>query len=130
MVRNYIRKTNRAEIPENVVAQALQDIKNGDGSIRDVAQRYGLKKSMLHKRLKKNNQLNLLNIQVPDLKFTSKYTTQQVFSNDEEESLLQSSKLQYGLTYFQIRTFAYEYASRLEKTIPTSWSEKKIAGDD
>jgi transposase-like protein len=52
-VRNYIRKTNRAEIPENVVAQALQDIKNGDGSIRDVAQRYGLKKSMLHKRLKK-----------------------------------------------------------------------------
>jgi hypothetical protein len=71
---------------------------------------------------------------VPDLKFTSKYTTQQVFSNDEEESLvnyiLQSSKLQYGLTYFQIRTFAYEYASRLEKTIPTSWSEKKIAGDD
>lgn len=132
MVRTYIRKTDRSIIPENVVVQAICDIKNGNGSIRNVAERYGLKKSMLHKRLKKLNQKNINDTEISEIKFSSKYTTQQIFLNEEEDRLvnyiLQSSKLQYGLTYFQIRTFAYEYALKLEKNVPKSWSENHFAG--
>lgn len=132
MVRHYIKKTARANIPEETIVQALRDISNSSGSIREVAQRYGLKKSMLHKRLKKLRDQNLLDIDIRVNKYSSKYSTQQIFTSEEEVDLekyvIHSSKLQYGLTYFQFRKFAYEYASRLNKTIPQSWLAQKIAG--
>ncbi|GLV46159.1 hypothetical protein CBL_02875 [Carabus blaptoides fortunei] len=53
IMRTYIKKTNRAQISENIIVDAIRDIKNGNGSLPEIAQRYGLKKSMLHKRIKK-----------------------------------------------------------------------------
>lgn len=134
MVRTYVRKSDRAEISEDNILMALRDIKNGNGSIRAVASRYGLKKSMLHKRLKKINESNAVDIDIPVRNFNSKYVSQQVFTKEEEATLenylIRSSKLQYGLSYYQVRQFAYEYAVRLEKRMPTSWQETKIAGLD
>ncbi|KAJ3656135.1 hypothetical protein Zmor_015233 [Zophobas morio] len=132
MVRNYVKKTDRANISEDSIARAINDVINKNGSIREIAQRYRLKKSMLHKRLQKIKNQGLFDINLPKIKYTSKYTTRQIFTNEEEDSLVKyiihSSKLKYGLTYFQIRKFAYEYALRLEKIFPRSWSENKLAG--
>lgn len=44
MVRNYQRKTDRAEISEEAVKAALADIRNGNCSIRQAAINHGLKK--------------------------------------------------------------------------------------
>ncbi|KAG8304760.1 hypothetical protein J6590_086491, partial [Homalodisca vitripennis] len=53
MVRTYIRKTERAAISEDAVRCAIEDIRNGNQTIRGAAATYGLSKSMLHKRLQK-----------------------------------------------------------------------------
>ncbi|XP_054286972.1 uncharacterized protein LOC129002892 [Macrosteles quadrilineatus] len=137
MVRNYIRKTNRAEISEEAVKAALEDVKNGNMSIRQAAANHGLKKSMLHKRLKK---LGPLEPGHPDIGPTtsnhgkSKYSHPQVFSTEEEDMLedylIQSSKLQYGLTYKQVRELAYDYGVKLERKLPISWETNKSAGLD
>ncbi|XP_018572510.1 uncharacterized protein LOC108911918 [Anoplophora glabripennis] len=55
MVRSYKRKTLRADIDEAVVTRALTEILNGRMSIRAAAAEFGLKKSMLHKRFKKQH---------------------------------------------------------------------------
>lgn len=52
MVRNYVRKTDRAEINEEVIKEALQSIIEKRTSIREAAEKYGLKKSTLASRLK------------------------------------------------------------------------------
>lgn len=57
----------------------------------------------------------------PPLKGSSKYSSFQVFSNEEEtllqNYLIQSCKMQYGLTYKQVSEFAYSYAVKLERKL-------------
>lgn len=38
--------------------------------------------------------------------------------------------MQYGLTYKQVREFAYSYADKLERKLPKGWEENKSAGLD
>lgn len=47
-----------------------------------------------------------------------------------EEYLIKCSKMGYGLTYKQVRDFAYSYAKKLNKRMPNGWEEKKTAGID
>ena len=41
--------------------------------------------------------------------------------------MLKSSKINYGLTFYQARILAYEYSNALKKC-PELWSQNKIAG--
>lgn len=62
---------------------------------------------------------------------SSKYSTRNVFSEEEgllEEYLVKCSKMNYGLTYKQVRDFAYSYAITLQKSFPECWDENKTAG--
>ncbi|XP_055910788.1 uncharacterized protein LOC129945153 [Eupeodes corollae] len=133
MVRNRKTTTNRAAIDENTVARAIADLKNGNGSIRKVAERYGLSKSMLHKRIQKSDPL-CIEIKSASYKYTSKYTNNQVFTNEEEglleEYILHCSRLQYGLSFHQIRRLSFDYATKLERQTPEPWQDNKIAGVD
>lgn len=57
MVRNYSKKTNRANISEESIVAALNDYRNGNyRSIREAAEAHGLKKSTLHFRPNKIKQ--------------------------------------------------------------------------
>lgn len=137
MVRNYTRKTNRALISEDAVRAALQDIHNGNMSFRVAAAHHGVNRSTLYKRLKN---LREHHPDLPDIGPStsthgrSKYGHQQVFSVEEEamleEYLVQSSKLQYGLTYKQVRDLAYDYAIKLQCKFPNRWETEKTAGLD
>lgn len=66
--------------------------------------------------------------------YHSKYTSYQVFSKDQEkmlcEYILQCSRVNYGMTYKQVRQLAYDYAKKLGTSMPESWTENKIAGID
>lgn len=57
-----------------------------------------------------------------------------IFSNNEEcmltDYLLKASKMHYGLTAYQARTLAFEYALALKKKCPQSWGKNKAAGYD
>lgn len=66
--------------------------------------------------------------------YSTKYTTQQVFTVEQETMLrdyiLKCSVMNYGLTYRQVRQLAYQYAKRLGSNIPVSWDAEKTAGID
>lgn len=66
--------------------------------------------------------------------FKSKYTTQQVFTTEYEnllcKYLLQSSKINYGLTYLQAQKLAFQYAKKLNIKYPASWDRDERAGKD
>lgn len=137
MVRNFKRKTNRAAINEASVRSALTEIQNGILSIRAAATQFNLKKSMLHKRLKKmqnRGQDSGAESEDTEIPTKSKYASNQVFSGEEEhllnDYLLKCSSMHYGLTYRQTRELAYEYAVRLNKKFPAKWHDEKLAGID
>lgn len=133
MVRNYQKKTERTSISEEAVKRAIEDVRNGNRSIRAAAEHHGLKKSMLHKRLS-GILAEAIDIEIPVTVGSSKYSSRNVFSEEEEglleQYLVKCSKMNYGLTYKQVRDFAYSYAIKLKKTCPKCWDEKKTAGID
>jgi hypothetical protein len=44
--------------------------------------------------------------------------------------VIKCSKLNYGMTYKQIRQLAYDYGRRLQCKFPSSWIDNKIVGID
>lgn len=54
-----------------------------------------------------------------------------MFSVEEENKLenylIKSSKLQYGLTYKQVRDLAYSYCVKLERKLAKNWETNQTA---
>lgn len=156
MVRKYFKKTNRVNIDEHDVAAAINDIINGNCSLRNAGATYGIHFATLQYRLKLYKQKHQIEDQdegglssednnegvphqhfppaTPEVRTLSKYSTRQIFSSEQEamleEYLIKSSKMQYGLTSKQLREFAFKYAMELKLTIPHSWEGKSSAGVD
>lgn len=149
MVRTYKRKTNRSAISEENIIAAVKDVLQGRLSIRTAATTYNLTKSTVGNRVKKIKRGRLENPdrdpdapdrQDPDVQilfsspFQSKYSSQQVFTTAQEEQLakyfIQSSKMNYGLTYAQAQKLAYDYAKKLNLKYPPSWNNSLSAGND
>jgi len=63
-----------------------------------------------------------------------RYETRRIFSAEAEAALAAyftfASKIHHGITYQKARLLAFEYAIRLQLTIPASWQNNKIAGKD
>ncbi|XP_024884678.1 uncharacterized protein LOC112462849 [Temnothorax curvispinosus] len=57
-----------------------------------------------------------------------------VISDNHERVLinyiLHSSDIYFGLSAKEVRKLAYEYGKRLDLSIPPSWNERKIAGEN
>lgn len=138
MVRTYKRK--RTEVPptDDDIKNAIQAVEGGM-KLRTAAATYGIKHTTLFYRIKRKQEHERAEqngVVYNDLSnYSSLYSTGQVFNKTEEDLLvsyiLKSSKINYGLTYTQIRILAYDYAKRLNKPICTSkWDANKIAGLD
>lgn len=152
MGRVYKKKTNRVEISEETIVEAIKEVINKKKSLRSTAIKYGINKSTLYKRIKflrSSKQIQPNKSQTHDdsgnssesdsnslisLKVTNrnKYKNRQIFNDLEEldlkNYLLRSSKINYGLTYLQTRKLAYEYAKRLLRSVPKNWLNNEIAG--
>lgn len=145
MPRKYIKKTNRTEIDEARMKQAIRGVLCGGISKYKAAQDYGIKRTTINSRLKKllkNKSLEEVKRQLEDsgnesdeeCTFVNKYTSQQIFTMQQEEKLAtyikQSSNLNYGLNYTQIRKLAFDYAKALPNCkLPGTWEIKKSAGN-
>lgn len=145
MPRLYVRKTQRT-VDEIAVKMALRDCLKKNISIREAARSHNIKRDTLMSRIKAVKKRNKVNYYLgssdsgmsatdeeEERSFHSKYSVNQVFSVSEEESMVKyikkSSELHYGLTYRQVRSLAYEYASKVpECKMPNKWGENKIAG--
>ncbi|XP_046667355.1 uncharacterized protein LOC124359039 [Homalodisca vitripennis] len=145
MVRNYIKKKVGPEINERDVEEAVKLVLEKNVPIRQAAESFGLVHTMLFYRIKKAKALLKTNlpsehtdIRVPSapaplLTFNSKYTSNQVFSAQEEkmleEYIITCSAMNYGLTYKIIRALAFQYAEKLGRC-PKKWEDNKTAGLD
>lgn len=150
MVRSYKNKTNRANIDEQNIKNAVHAVLNKQMSERVAATNFQIKRGTLHSRIQKLKQKyspeqliklfnddsgNESNTENKNPTFSSKYTVCQVFTNDQENELVKYIKtccdMNYGLTYKQIRILAYEYACALPNCkFPNQWHENKKAGID
>lgn len=146
MPQFYKRKSGvraREEIDEVAMSMAIKEyFEPADStsepklSLRAIAEKYNLKKSTLDLRIqkvKKNRENGSTNTSglVGDGLDRSKYSINQVFSNNEENSLkdyvLRASVLYYGITPLKLRKLAYQYSVLLNRTVPEKWHEDKKA---
>lgn len=120
---------------ENDMEAAIRAVREQRMSLRDAAANYGMSHTALYYRLKKIN-VNDDGIVTASVKhdFHSKYSSQQVFSKNQESALVQyalnSSRMCYGLSYKQMKVLGYDYAKSLKLNMPDSWITNKSAGDD
>ena len=125
MVRNYQRKTERAEVPQELYTTAMQEVDSGK-TIRQAAKDHGLCHVSLHRRLKKREQG-----EAPCMGY-SKHA--QVFGQHQEQELARyvtwSAELRYDLTPVEVRQLAYQCGEKFAIRMPPSWSENRQAGED
>lgn len=134
MPRIYVKKgTRTGEVDEDAMNSAIKEVVEKTLSIRKSAYKYGVKPTTLESRLKKlkeaagegNTQGRV---------FSSKYSSNQVFTIEEETALnnyiTRCSKMHYGLTIIQVRKLAYEYAKANNLHYPQSWDHNKMAGKE
>jgi len=124
MVRQYKRK-KESGFTEDDMEKAIAAVSGKEMSLRKAAEVYGVKHTALFYRLKK---------QPREQVFSSKHTFRQVFNQSQELMLvnyiLTCSKLQYGLSYKNLRVLAFDYAKALTIKYPPSWDAKQMAGLD
>lgn len=121
----------------------MNDVKTGRHSCKQAASIYNLKRTTLLYRLNKCKKRNGdagdsgaegQSSDDEDQKFSSKYSSRQVFTNAEElllvDYLQKCCNLNYGLNYRQVRSLAYEYALKNNKKMPKEWEKNKVTGRD
>ncbi|KAG5877601.1 hypothetical protein JTB14_010288 [Gonioctena quinquepunctata] len=139
MVRNYNRKTGRANISPEDLRKAINEVITHRRKIRDAAVMYNMKKSTLHFHLEKVKSANGSDSgndsdhpSEVDMSSRSKYASQQVFSTAEatklKEYLLKASSMNFGLTYLHARSLAFQFAKMSSKKYPHVWNDNQIAG--
>ncbi|KAG5882844.1 hypothetical protein JTB14_022355 [Gonioctena quinquepunctata] len=118
MPRIYVKKgTRTGEIDEDAMKSDMKEVLDKTLSIRKSAQKYGVKPTSL-----------------PACVFGSKFTSNQVFTT-EEETLLNKyitdcSKMHYGLTIVLVRKPAYEFAKANQLCYPLTWDLNRMAGKE
>lgn len=108
----YKKKTDRKEIPLGVIHRAVKEVQCG-AKILPTATKYEIPRSSLQRYLK---------LEQPFKNSDNKFVSRQIFTTHEETSLVEylikSSQLHYGLTNFNCRKLAYEYAVSMNKDVP------------
>lgn len=143
MPRKYVRKTDR-DVDEYIMKNALKEHFKNKVPVRTAARLYNLNRSTLVSRIRviktkriehryENSSDSGMSENEDSRVFKNKYTVNQVFSNYEEDELVsyvqRCSDLHYGLSYWQIRLLAFDFASQIpECKMPESWRVNKIAG--
>ncbi|KAK9686275.1 CENP-B N-terminal DNA-binding domain [Popillia japonica] len=143
MPRKRVKKSDRSNISEFHIREAIKAVLSNRLSQYKAAQEYQVKRQTIQSQIKKllqhKTKEELLqdwedsgNESDDNITFPNKYTSRQVFNCRQEDELVKyiktCSNLNYGLTYHQIRTLAYHYAKVIKDIkIPTNWDADKVA---
>jgi hypothetical protein len=142
MVRNYKRKKVEEPPNEENIMQGIKDYEDKKyKSVRAAAKAFGIKyrtfsrryKTYIKNNNKSENETNLSLHPTVSGNF-NKYAAKQIYTTIKESLLsnyiIKRSQLNYGMTFMEIREFAYKYAVKLGKRIPTSWTSGEVASED
>ena len=119
MVRTYKRKGNwQIESPSRM-QEALDAVASGE-SIRKASERFGINFETLRRHSK-------------NIKLDPKYSCNS-FSDAEEQTLVEYfqkiARMGFPLEARTVRSLAYELAERNNKSCPSAWNERGLAGKD
>ena len=128
MVRNYIKKTTRAETPRHIIMQGVNEIIFMGRSIRSVAREIGADHTTLWRYVK---QAQVMGSRDLDIGYKP---SRQVFSEAQESGLedyiVHAANIYFGLSPKDVRVLAYECATKFGLEMPDQWNRDKCAGPD
>lgn len=129
MVRCYQKKTGRGTFSKEVMQAAVRDVQSGT-NIRQAAANFGLNYKTLGRYVKLQEKEGTLE----SASFGYNTEKKMVFSPALEkllvEYVLEASAIYYGLTMKELRSLAYEFATKNKLKFPQSWEDNKMAGED
>lgn len=129
MVRNYVRKTQRANWSEEQMKLAISSVDKKEMSIRKAATAFGVPKDSLNRRV--NGRMKNLLIDERHKNVLGRYRA--VLKPDQEKELedhiVKMDQVFYGLSINDIRSIVFEYCQK--NNITTKFNqENKMAGRD
>ncbi|XP_026479978.1 uncharacterized protein LOC113386410 [Ctenocephalides felis] len=126
-MRNYKRKTNRANKPVELMQQAMNLVLHENKSLGEVSRMFEINKTSLSrfmKRIKDNP---------ADVRFGYS-TPRQVFNKEQEsritEYLHKLEQIFHGIGSKEVRRMAYDYAIKHKIKTPETWRANKMPSRD
>lgn len=117
----------RVRKSDEEIQEAVEAVINQKLSIRSVAKRMGMSKSLLADVVKKHK-----NSPEDDFKYLRNIGNRKTLTKDQEELLVSylrtTSKMCHGLTTTQTRELAYQFAVANKIIIPPEWNKNNKAG--
>lgn len=134
-MRTYKRKSEKGTTPADIIQRAVTIVLNENRSVNSVAKDFSISQKTLHRYVvKAKSHQNENDTNIISLKRVGYFNGRQIFSEEQEtllsEYLKRASDIYYGLTPKELRKLAFQYATVNNLQIPTSWTEKKMAGPD
>lgn len=137
-MRTYKRKTERANTPKDVLERACHLVIFENESINAMSKQYDIPYKTLHRyveklkeKFKRNPNLTRAELTLDSVGYIK---NRQVFTNIEEEALAsylkKAADIYYGLTPYETRKLAYQFAIKNNKDMPDSWRTKLLPGED
>lgn len=107
---------------------AVMDIIKNKLSLRHAADKYGISKTALARHVAQFN-----NSEAETYSYIPHYDTKKVFTEEQESSLVdyvkQCAFLHYGLTLFNLRKLAYQFAKENKIKHPSKWDDEQLGGE-
>ncbi|KAF2902807.1 hypothetical protein ILUMI_03378 [Ignelater luminosus] len=137
-MKTYKRKTERANTPKDVVERACHLIIFDNKSFQATSKQYDIPYKTLHRYVAKLKEKferhpNLTRAELT-LDLVGYIKNRQVFTDVEEEALAsylkKAADIYYGLTPYETRKLAYQFAIKSNKAMPDSWRTKLLAGEN
>ncbi|KAF2880132.1 hypothetical protein ILUMI_26043 [Ignelater luminosus] len=136
-MRTYKIKTERADTPKDVVERACHLIIFDNKSIKATSKQYDIPYKTLHRyvaklmeKFERNPNLTRAELTLDSVGYIK---NRQVFTDVEEEALAsylkKAADIYYGLTPYETRKLAYQFAIKSNKAMPDSWRTKLLAGE-
>ena len=129
MVRTYKRKGNWQIVSPSRMQEALDAVASGE-SIRKASERFGISFETLRRHSKKIK----LDPKYSCTSFSDACATRRVFTESEEQTLVEYlqkiARMGFPLKARTVRSLAYELAERNNKSCPSAWNERGLAGKD
>ncbi|CAI9721827.1 Hypothetical predicted protein [Octopus vulgaris] len=122
------RKSERATLPQNVIQQAIQQVRARVISLHEDSRTIGIYLKSLFpyctKAAEANNDHSLCGYKKPRQVLTDE------FENHLEAYVLAAAEIYYGLAPKDVRKLAFQMAKAHGCNIPPTWHETEMAGED
>ncbi|XP_036365092.1 uncharacterized protein LOC118766046 [Octopus sinensis] len=129
MVRHYKRKSERATLPQDVIQQAIQQVRARAISLRQASRTFGIPLKSLSRYCTKAAEANNNDHSLSGYKKPRQVLADE-FENQLEAYVLAATEIYYGLAPKDVRKLASQMAKADGCNIPPTWHETEMAGED